>query len=112
MFKHGPLKFFHIKLSATAGRFYLDAARALPEDSPDRAMCLYRALALYAFSNLSDRCRAFRALSPFPSTRLLRGGGLTIREAFARGAEAEQAMAPPEKICTLLILMSGHHART
>ncbi|KAK4705214.1 hypothetical protein P7C70_g992, partial [Phenoliferia sp. Uapishka_3] len=75
-FKHGPLNFVHIDMSAKAGKYYEAAARALPEDAADRPNCFYRALALQ-----------------------LRGGGLTIRQAFNLGAEAEAAMVPPEKIC-------------
>ncbi|KAL8283643.1 hypothetical protein RQP46_005438 [Phenoliferia psychrophenolica] len=72
---HSILHFKGMESSRAAGRFYLAAGRVLPEDSEDRPGCFYRALSM-----------------------ALRGGGITIREAFARGAEAEQAMIPPERI--------------
>ncbi|BGP18768.1 hypothetical protein JCM10213_004273 [Rhodosporidiobolus nylandii] len=57
------------------GKMYAKAAELLPPDDPEKAQCLFNALAFD-----------------------LRAGGLTLRELFARAAEAERAMEVPEKI--------------
>ncbi|GAA5856558.1 hypothetical protein JCM9279_005498 [Rhodotorula babjevae] len=62
-------------LSKAAAKMYATAGQLLPRDDPEKAINLFNSLAFD-----------------------LRGGGVTFEQLFARAAEAEAALEPPEQI--------------